>query len=208
MSRKESNAREGGAEGGVDDNAEGWGGRDRGSGRVAGLRLRLGGGAEADAPPAYWGFSGTFGYGGAGGDFGNLFRNPLGWDYEFFRQKGAWRVGAGVSYGGFKMKDPYQDELEWGFIQTYLFGTRVFNMNGAVRPYIQVRGGLARLRPRSDLFKMDPLPPDWESGMATKEKTRRLQRRRRPGPGAEAQPGRVPRTPRCPTPTSASPTTT
>jgi Domain of unknown function (DUF3943) len=122
-------------------------------------------------PPAYWGFSGAFGYGGAGGDFGNLFRNPLGWDYEFFRQKGAWRVGAGLSYGGFKMKEPYQDELEWGFMQTYLFGTRVFNMNGAVRPYIQVRAGMARLRPRSDLFKIDPLPPDFVSGEATKEKS-------------------------------------
>ena len=144
------------------------------------------------SPPAYWGFSGTFGYGGAGGDFGNLFRNPLSWNYEFFRQKGPWRLGAGVSYGGFKMKDPYQDELEWGFIQTYLFGTRMFNMNGTVRPYIQVRGGIARLRPRSDLFKMDPLPPDWESGHGDQGEDGRLQRRRRPGPGAEAQPGRVP----------------
>ena len=58
------------------------------------------------------------------------------------------------------MKDPYQDELEWGFQQIYLSGTRVFNMKGSVRPFIQMRSSIARLRPRSKLFKIDPLPPD------------------------------------------------
>ena len=118
-----------------------------------------------------WGFTGAFGYGGAGGDFGNLFRNPLTWDYEFFRQKGAWRVGAGLSYGGFKMKEPYQDELEWGFQQIVPVRHAGVQHERPVRPYIQVRGGIARLRPRSDLFKIDPLPPDFVSGEATKEKT-------------------------------------
>ena len=121
--------------------------------------------------PGTWGFSGTFGYGGAGGDFGNLFRNPLGWEYAFFRQMGPWRAGVGLTFAGFKMKDPYSAEPEWGYQEIYLFGQRTFNTQGTVRPYIQARGGLARLRPRSELFKIDPLPPDWESGQHIMEKT-------------------------------------
>ena len=120
---------------------------------------------------AYWGFSGTFGTGGAGGDFGNLLTKPVTWEYSFFRQKGPWRAGVGLTFASFKMKEPYQDELEWGYQQIYLFGTRTFNMRGTVRPYIQVRGGLARLRPRSELFKIDPLPPDFVSGQHIIEKT-------------------------------------
>ncbi len=123
-----------------------------------------------DAPaPAPWGFNGTFGTGGAGGDFGNLFKNPVSWEYNFFHQRGPWRIGIGYSFESFKMKDPYQDELEWGYQQFYLSGTRMFNMKGSVRPFIQVRGGLARLRPRSELFKMNPLPEDWEKGQATQK---------------------------------------
>jgi hypothetical protein len=139
-----------------------------------GLTLGLAGaGTAADEPPAPapWGFNGTFGYGGAGGDFGTLLRNPLTWELNFFRQKGPWRAGVGITFASFKMKDPYQDELEWGFQQIYLSGTRLFNMKGSVRPFIQVRGGIARLRPRSELFKMDPLPPDWTSGQATQKST-------------------------------------
>jgi hypothetical protein len=121
--------------------------------------------------PGFWGFSGTFGTGSAGGDFGNLFTKPVTFEYTFFRQKGPWRLGAGLTFASFKMKDPYQDKLEWGYQEVFLLGTRMFNMKGTVRPYIQVRGGIARLRPRDELFKMDPLPPDWASGQATIEKT-------------------------------------
>jgi len=121
--------------------------------------------------PAPWGFNGTFGYGGAGGDFGNLFRNPLRWEYNFFRQKGPWRVGLGLTFGSFKMKEPYQDELEWGYQEISLAGTRMFKMKGRIRPYVQLRGGLVALRPRSDLFKIDPLPPDFVSGEHTKERS-------------------------------------
>ena len=121
--------------------------------------------------PGRWGFSGTLGTGGAGGDFGNLFVKPVSWDFGFFRQKGPWRFGAGVTFESFKMKDPYQDELEWGFQQIYLSGTRMFNMAGTVRPYVQLRGGLAALRPRSELFKMNPLPPDFEKGQATQARS-------------------------------------
>ena len=107
------------------------------------------GAAEETKAPAPWGFNGTFGTGGAGGDFGTLFRNPVSWEYNFFHQKGPWRFGIGYSFESFKMKDPYQEELEWGYQQLYLSGTRMFNMKGTVRPFVQVRGGLARLRPRS-----------------------------------------------------------
>jgi len=119
----------------------------------------------------FWGFNGTFGTGGTGGGFSSTLTKPVSWDYNFFRQYGAWRIGIGYSFASFSMKAPYEAELEWGYQQPYLFGTRVFNMKGTVRPYIQVRAGITRLRPRSDLFKMDPLPPDWVSGEATKAKS-------------------------------------
>jgi hypothetical protein len=118
-----------------------------------------------------WGFSGVLGTGAAGGDFGNLLVKPVTWDYGFFRRQGAWRFGAGVTFESFKMKEPHQDELEWGFQQVYLSGTRLFRTSGTVRPYIQLRAGIAALRPRSELFKMDPLPPDWEKGQATQERS-------------------------------------
>jgi hypothetical protein len=123
------------------------------------------------SPPAVWGFSGTFGTGSAGGDSGNRFTKPVTWEYTFFRQKGPWRLGAGLTFASFKMQEPYQDELEWGYQEIFLFGTQMFNRQGAVRPYIQLRGGIARPRPRSELFKVDPLPPDWEKGQATQEKS-------------------------------------
>jgi uncharacterized protein DUF3943 len=134
--------------------------------------------SAADAPAgsepkeqALWGFNGSLGTGGAGGDFGNLFVKPVTWDFGFFRQQGAWRFGAGVTFESFKMKEPYQDELEWGFQQIYLSGTRLFNTKGTLRPYVQLRAGLAALRPRSELFMMNPLPPDWEKGQATQARS-------------------------------------
>jgi hypothetical protein len=156
--------------------------RSRGADRLylvaalAGLLLPAAGaaqeaGASAAKEPAMWGFNGSFGTGGAGGDFGNLLVKPITWDFAFFRQKGAWRFGGGVTFESFKMKEPYQDELEWGFQQVYLSGTRLFNAEGTVRPYVQLRGGLASLRPRSELFMMDPLPPDWKKGQATQARS-------------------------------------
>jgi hypothetical protein len=128
-------------------------------------------GAAAPNDSGFWGFNGSLGTGGAGGDFGNLLVKPVTWDYAFFRQQGAWRFGAGVTFESFKMKEPYQDEPEWGFQQVYLSGTRMLRTTGTVRPYIQVRAGLAALRPRSELFMMNPLPPDWEKGQATQARS-------------------------------------
>jgi hypothetical protein len=105
-----------------------------------------------------WGLTTTLGFGGSGGDFGDLLTKPQSGDYSIFRNNGAWRYGLGISFGSFVMKEPYQDEKEWGFQETYLFATRMLKSEGSVRPYIQVRGGLARLHPRSELFKFSPPP--------------------------------------------------
>ena len=128
---------------------------------------------KASGTGGHWGFTTLLGTGGAGGDFGNLFRNPVIWNYQFFRQYSVWRVGLGLSFDSFKMKadpnqpagtPPYQDEPEWGYQEISLFGTRLFNTKGTIRPYVQVHAGTARIRPRSEYFVMNPLPPDFESG--------------------------------------------
>jgi len=122
--------------------------------------------AAAAAPErqAHWGVSTSLGTGSIGGDFGDVLKKPVSGELNLFRTAGPWRFGVGVSFGSFKMKAPYEDELEWGFQQTYLSATRMFNTGGRLRPYLQVRGGLARLHPRSELFTMDPLPEDFETG--------------------------------------------
>jgi hypothetical protein len=121
-----------------------------------------------DAPePAGWGFTSALGEGGAGGDFGRTLTRPISGEFNFFRHSGAWRYGAGVAYGSFKMKEPYQDEPEWGNIDTYLFATRMLRTQGSLRPYVQVRGGLTRLHPRSFLFEVEPVPEDLQPGEST-----------------------------------------
>jgi hypothetical protein len=107
-----------------------------------------------------WGLSMNLGFGGSGGDFGDLLQDPIAGDFNLFRNHEKWRFGLGLSFSSFKMKEPFQDEPEWGFQQTYLFATRTFRNESQVRPYIQVRGGLARLHPRSELFKFSPPPEE------------------------------------------------
>src|SRR5262249_50812561 len=84
-----------------------------------------------------------------------------------FRVEGPWRFGLGVSFGSFTMKSPFENELEWGFQRTYLSATRMFKSGGRILPYLQVRGGLARLHARSELFNLNPLPPDFVIGNST-----------------------------------------
>ena len=89
-------------------------------------------------------------------------------DYNIFRNYDKWRFGMGVSFTSFTMKEPCsaegnascEDEKEWGFQQTYLFASRMFGKPGGVRPYIQLRGGIARLHPRSELFAFEPPPEE------------------------------------------------
>src|SRR5262249_38761326 len=53
----------------------------------------------AGAPrPSRWGFSASLGYGGSGGDFGGILKDPVAGDYNMFRAHGAWRFGLGVSF--------------------------------------------------------------------------------------------------------------
>jgi len=105
-----------------------------------------------------WGLSTSLGFGGAGGDFGELLEKPVAGDYNIFRRYGKWRFGFGLSFTSLTMKAPYDQEPEWGFQETYLSATRLFGRPGGVRPYLQLRGGLARLHPRSELFKFEPPP--------------------------------------------------
>ena len=120
--------------------------------------------AAAAERQAHWGLAVGLGTGSLSGDFSPPLRKPVIGDLQLFRTAGKWRFGLGVSFSSFVMEAPYDNELEWGFQQTYLSATRMFRTEGSLRPYLQVRGGLARLHPRSELFKMDPLPEDFESG--------------------------------------------
>jgi hypothetical protein len=120
--------------------------------------------AAAAERQAHWGVNASLGTGSLSGDFKPPLRKPVTGDLQLFRITGPWRFGVGVSFGSFKMDAPYDDELEWGFQQTYLSATRVFRRGATLSPYLQARAGLARLHPRSELFTMDPLPEDFESG--------------------------------------------
>jgi opacity protein-like surface antigen len=117
--------------------------------------------------PARWGFNVSIGALTASGDFSSLLRTPVSGEMNVFRTRGPWRFGGGVSFGSFKMKDPYHNSLEWGFLQPYLSATRMLRTEGSFRPYLQVRGGLARLHPRSHLFDESPLSPDYVLGDST-----------------------------------------
>jgi len=120
--------------------------------------------AGAAAKPPRWGFNGALGFGGAGGDFSSILQEPISGELGLFRTQGPWRFGVGLSFGSFTMKAPYEHEDEWGFQQVYLSATRMLRKEGRLRPYLQVRGGVARLHPRSELFDMDPPPADFETG--------------------------------------------
>jgi hypothetical protein len=115
--------------------------------------------SSADREPR-WGLTTALGFGSAGGDFGDLLQKPVAGDYNIFRNRGAWRFGLGLSFTSFEMVEPYQDEKEWGFQQSYLFATRMLRKEGAVRPYLQLRAGAARLHPRSELFAFEPPPEE------------------------------------------------
>src|SRR5215470_14940170 len=127
----------------------------------------------APPPPAStrraptWGLNWNLGAGSAGGDLSSLLKKPVSGELSLFRQRGPWRYGLGLNFGSFSMKAPYDKELEWGFLQSYLFATRMLRTEGSFRPYLQARGGLARLHARSELFNIDPLPADYALGNST-----------------------------------------
>jgi hypothetical protein len=116
--------------------------------------------ATGEHPQPRYGFSGTLGWGGLAGNFGKLLRYPISGDFNFFHAKGRWRYGLGLNFTSMTMEEPWDEELEWGYQRTYLFATRMFRTEHAVQPYVQVRGGLARLHPRSELFAFEPPPEE------------------------------------------------
>jgi hypothetical protein len=124
--------------------------------------------AAADQPPPRprWGFKGLFTLGDVGSDYGNGLEKYLSGDFEFYRTSpgGSWRFGGGVGFGSFAMKPPYQDEEEFALLRTYFSGTRVFRVDRAIRPYLELQVGAERTHPRSFLFAQRPLPENLEPG--------------------------------------------
>ena len=53
-----------------------------------------------------WGLSAALGFGGAGGDFGDLLQKPVAGDFNLFRNTGKWRFGVGLSFTSFTMPEP------------------------------------------------------------------------------------------------------
>ena len=115
--------------------------------------------------PGKWVLGSTFGTGTASGQYGDFLEKPINFDLNLGYEPGGgpWRFGIGLQFGSMAMKPPYDDEEEWARFDTYLFATRTFNKDGAVRPYLQGRLGIARIHPRSELFRFDE-PENLESG--------------------------------------------
>jgi uncharacterized protein DUF3943 len=108
---------------------------------------------------SHWGLTTTLGTGSVSGDFSDVLKEPITGDFNIFRNRGAWRFGAGISFTGMPMPDPHQDEKYWGLQRSYLFATRMLRSeSSSVRPYLQLRAGAARLHPRSELFAFEPPP--------------------------------------------------
>ena len=122
--------------------------------------------ADSSAPPdsARWGFYFNLGAGANSGGFHPTLEKPLTGEFGILRARGQWRYGIGMSFSSFVMPAPYDKEKEWGFQEVFLTGARVFRPGTNLQPYLQARVGLARLHPRSELFTMDPLPPDFQVG--------------------------------------------
>jgi hypothetical protein len=123
--------------------------------------------AESEAPEEpRWGVKSVLAFGEAGGDYEKTFEFPKGGEFELFHTSPSrfWRYGAGLSFSSFTMKPPHEEELEAALQQVYLHGSRIFRLGRAVRPYLEARLGLARFHARSELFKLDPLPPDFATG--------------------------------------------
>ena len=111
-----------------------------------------------------WGFAFNLGLGEAKGDFDDLFTEQLAGEFDFFHVDGPLRIGFGLNFSSFKMVEPYDEEHEWGYQRTGFFGQYMFAQQNRLRPYVQLRAAFARLHPRSELFILDPLPEDFETG--------------------------------------------
>src|SRR5262245_50416999 len=133
---------------------------------VAALTGTIAAHAENGSPPdsARWGFFFNLGWGTNGGGFHPALEKPVSGEFGIVRTRDPWRFGLGMSFSSLTMPPPYQDEKEWGFQEVLLTGARLFRRESRLRPYLQARLGVARLHPRSLLFTMNPLPPDFKVG--------------------------------------------
>jgi hypothetical protein len=116
-------------------------------------------------PSDRWHLYGGLGYGGVGGDYGDFLEEPVSFELRIAKSygNGAWRLGGGLQFGSMAMKPPYQDQAEWAHFETFGTATRVFNVSGKFRPYLQGRVGLVRIHPRSELFYFEE-PENLEPG--------------------------------------------
>ena len=115
-------------------------------------------GSSRGRDDARWHLYGGFGYGAAGGGYGDFLEKPVQFELRIAKsyRDGAWRLGGGLQFGSLAMKPPYEEQQEWGHLQTFGTLTRVFNPPGGFRPYVQGRIGLVRIHPRSEIFFNKP----------------------------------------------------
>jgi uncharacterized protein DUF3943 len=118
----------------------------------------------AERPPlSPWHLNLNLGTGGAAGGFGDVVEKPVALDMSIAKGRGPWRFGAGLEFGSLAMKPPYQGQNDWSRMSTYALGSRVFNVQGRARPYLQARLGLTRVHPRSLVFLVIP-EEDYQAG--------------------------------------------
>jgi hypothetical protein len=127
-------------------------------------------------PSTAWHLYGGFGFGAADGKYGDVLEKPLQWEIRIAKQSpsGKWRFGAGLQFGSM---DPAEDpnippetaekwlapDKEWARLETSIFVRRVFSPQARLRPYAELRLGIERIHPRSELFYNKP-PEGLEPG--------------------------------------------
>lgn len=111
-----------------------------------------------------WAFFFNLGAGGISGDLGSALENPRTGEFGLRRTSSAWRHGVGVNFGSMALKAPFDEELEWGYQRLFVSIDRRFSIDRPLRPTLGLQGGLTRMHPRSELFALDPLPPDFSIG--------------------------------------------
>ncbi len=122
-------------------------------------------------PAPRWHLYSGFGFGSAGGGYGEFLEKPTQFEVQIARSSkgGNWRFGGGLLFGSMDLKKSVippganPDQEEWANLETFGSVTRVFNPRGSFRPYLQARAGLVRVHPRSELFYNRP-PEDLAPG--------------------------------------------
>ena len=140
---------------------------------LAFLAAHAGAGAVAAASPdpaPRWHLYSGFGYGAAGGDYGDFLEKPTMFELQIARESkgGNWRFGLGLQFGSMVLQPSVLppgtvEQDEWAHFETSFIAKRVFNPRGHFRPYLQGRVAIVRVHPRSEIFNNRP-PEDLESG--------------------------------------------